>query len=151
VWSKADPHETSPLIPKSDGNGQASTETPHNPKAKLKSDAASSTVVVTHHGDSSKRARPKTSELLVDRGPLPGLTDLDSEPENSPSQVVRRVTRKHKRALVVKSDSEPESSVRPTPADKKNDHKAESKPSSKSVRVEGLGMPVRVQLSRSLQ
>lgn len=109
LWSKVDPHETSPLLPKSATSHVGAAVTPRYATSKLGyKDTPSASIAPGESGLQPSKV-PVPVAALNDRGPLPELTDLDSEPENSPSQIVRRVTRKNKRAFVIKSDTEPES------------------------------------------
>lgn len=52
--------------------------------------------------------------------PLPDLTDLENEPEASPSQVVRKITRKNRDILLVRSDTESEAASVTGPKGAKN-------------------------------
>lgn len=92
------------------------TTTRQQEVSKSGSDDLSSTIVVVcdgqgRGGESRKNDIPVTGfQVLVDNdGSLPDLTDSDSALEDSPSQIVRRVTRQNKQMFIIKSDAESES------------------------------------------
>lgn len=81
--------------------------TPQVNASKQNLDGVSSTIVAPQGESRKTRTSVATPQPAPDNGnSLPDLTS--SEPEASPSLVVRKITRRHKEALVVMSDTEAE-------------------------------------------
>ncbi|KAJ3574300.1 hypothetical protein NP233_g1860 [Leucocoprinus birnbaumii] len=72
----------------------------------------SSTIALRGEKNLSKSPENLATPVALVDGPLPDLTESEPEPEKSPSQAMRRVTCNNKHALVIRSDSEPESPVK---------------------------------------
>ncbi|KAF9451200.1 hypothetical protein P691DRAFT_773297 [Macrolepiota fuliginosa MF-IS2] len=126
LWSIINPTDaTSPLLPVSrTSKAQAMSTVPSrsdiinsgHETSHSRSGRASSTVVAApeDHVD-TRESQKNTGSVVVpqapidDDGVLPELTDSESELEASPSQVVRKVVRRNKDILVIRSDTEFES------------------------------------------
>lgn len=113
---------TSPLLPAHKSpKGQPIAKPPQSAFAAPQAEASQpdltdvSSAIVAPQGESHK-----TSASVAVPRPVPDNEEFlpcltSSEPEASPSQVVRRVTRQHKEVLVVMSDAEAESPSKSIP------------------------------------
>ncbi len=120
---------TSPLLPGSKlFKGELPQSAPVTPQVEASKpiNEASSTIVAPQGESQKTDTSIAAPQLVPDNGKsLPDLAN--SEPEPSPSQVVRRVTRRHKEILVIMSDTESGSPSQRPNEDRKSLSKQEAK------------------------
>lgn len=112
VWSKVDPQETSPLLPKSAPSLASVVATPKS-IAPNSRPGKTSTIAAARASILHKTGGISATGIIVhDREPLPKLTDSDSDSEAIPNQIMRKVMRRNRQVLTITSDADLESPVR---------------------------------------